>query len=625
MHAPVLKQKALQCFQHGQLKKAKTLYEKICRQYPQDAEAWYMLASVYGQSGHYRRAADYFIKTLRLQPNAVIAHCGLGSALKQLGQQAEAEHAFRQALKIQPDMTDATLELAGILLAQGKSAEAEKLLLDLTRKNPQCAEAFHGLGEIAGNKGQLDDAIRYYRKTLELKPERAKTHNRLGSMLHYKGQMDEAIACFEKAISLNADFPEAFRNMGASLLMSGRLDEAESCCDRAIRRRPDDIDTLVQKATIHERKGDPHAAYSVIKPLLENRSLHTGIAILYGEICRKIGHCDEAILYLERVLAHDGITGNIRQRMHYTLGNLLDKQQSYDDAFNHFSKANMLAADAPAAAEHSAIVSGIMDTFDWGFLSAAPRASVESNRPVFIVGMPRSGTSLLEQIVSSHPDVQGAGEQAEIGDYAGELAKKLGPVPGYPMCYRNVSQQHLDHYARRYLEKLGKISDSTRFVTDKMPQNFIHLGLIALLFPGARIIHCCRDPIDTCLSIYFQNFSYSHSYATRLENIAYYYLDYTRLMNHWKAVIKLPLLDVRYDDLIINPEPVTKGILDFIGLDWAPQCLKFYESRRAVSTASYDQVRQPLYTDSLHRWKLYEKHIGVLRDILAPLYRNTET
>ncbi len=625
MQAPILKQKALQYFRRGQLKKAKTLYEKICRQYPQDAETWYMLASTHGQAGNYRRAVDCFLKTLQLQPDAVVAHCGLGSALKQLGQYRDAERAFRRALTIKPGLSDAALELAGILLAQDQSAAAEKLLMELVARSPRCAEAFHGLGEINAAKGQLDEAIRYYRKALELEPERAETYNRLGYTLHYRGRMDEAIACFERALALNANFAEALRNMSVSLMMSGRLEEAEDCCKRALKLVPDELESMVQKARILEHRGEPLSAFAIIQPYLESEVLHTGIATLYGELCRKIGRCDEATDYLVRVLAHDGIPVNTRQRMHFVLGDLFDQQENYGAAFEHFSRANRLAPAPPAAAEQAAVVSAIMDTFDWQFQSTAPRTSVASERPVFIVGMPRSGTSLTEQIIASHPDAAGAGELVDIGHYAGELAVKLGPEPGYPYCYRKVSRQQLDSYARKYLEKLGGISASARFVTDKMPQNFIHLGLIALLFPKSRIIHCRRDPLDTCLSIYFQNFSHAHGYASQLENIAQYYLDYTRLMEHWKSVLEVPILDVHYEDLVTHPESRIREILEFIGLEWDSRCLKFHASGRAVSTASYDQVRQPLYTHSLQRWKNYAPHIEPLKSVLAPLYRKTAT
>jgi len=611
------KQQAQSLFQKGQFKQACTLYEKLCRKYPNDAELSYMLGSVHGQLGKFEAAARSFRTCIELQPNAFIAHCGLGAAFKGLGQFAEAEQSFMDALKLQPGHTNVIQELAGILLAQDKSAAAEKLLLELASKHPHCSAAFHGLGEISAAKGQLDEAIRYYRKALELEPERAETHNRLGYTLHYRGQMDEAIACFERAVTLNASFAEAFRNMSASLIMSSRLDEAEDCCNRALTLVPGNIESMVQKASIQERKGNSLAAFSIIKPYLEAGRLHTGIATLYGDLCGKIGHCDEAIDYLERVIAHDSIPVNTRQRIHYVLGSLLDKKEKYDEAFEQFSRANRLAPPPPATAEQTAIASGIMDTFNWQFLSTAPRASVASDRPVFIVGMPRSGTSLTEQIIASHPDAEGAGELVDIGHYASELDVKLGPEPGYPYCYRKVSRQQLDSYARKYLEKLRGISASARFVTDKMPQNFIHLGLIALLFPKARIIHCHRDPLDTCLSIYFQNFSHAHGYASQLDNIAHYYLDYTRLMGHWKGVLDVPIKDVHYDHLVTDAESETREILKFIGLEWDSRCLKFHESGRAVSTASYDQVRQPLYTRSVQRWKNYERHLEPLKRILA--------
>jgi tetratricopeptide (TPR) repeat protein len=616
------KQQALRCFQKRQYKKARNLYEKALTQNRNDAEVLYMLGSIHGQTGRPDRAVDYFEQTIKLQPDAVVAYCALGAVLKQLKRYPQAEQAFRKAIGLKPDYQDAELELAGILLHQNKLGEAKELLQKIASQNPLCAEAFHGLGEIAHAQQSLDDAIRYYEKALELKPDRAITHNRIGTAQHHKGLLEEAITHFEAAVAVQPDFPEAFRNMGNALLAAGKLDEATACFDKAVRLRPSYVDAISGKASTLERQGDHLAAYKVIEPLIEKHIEHPGLGIVFSEICIKLDRSDEAVNYLERLLAKAAIPDNTREQMHYALGKTLDKLEDYDKAFEHFRKANNLRPVSSLPVENSATVDAIINAFNWGFLASAPRSSNDSDRPIFIVGMPRSGTSLTEQVLASHPGIDGAGELAAIGNYVAEIAGKLGGKRGFPYCLTSVSKGQLDSYAVRYLDHLKEISASADFVTDKMPQNFIHLGLIALMFPKARIIHCRRDPIDTCLSIYFQHFNEAHEYASRLEHIAYYYLDYRRLMDHWKTVLDLPILDVQYQDMVTDLESVAREMLDFIGIEWSENCLRFHESERFVSTSSYEQVRQPIYTSSICRWKNYEKHIGPLKDILAPLYQS---
>ena len=622
MQTSPAKQRALQHFQKRQYKKARVLYEKALKQNRDDAEALYMLGCIHREIGRLDSAIDYFEQTIRLQPNAVIAHCGLGAVLKQLDRYPDAERAFRKAVSLKPGYRDAVLELAGILLHLGKPGEAQQLLQKIILQEPQCAEAFHGLGEIAQAQQSPDDAIRYYEKALELQPGRAATHNRIGNVQYQKGQLEEAIAHFESAVAAKPDFPEAFRNMGKALLTAGKLEEAMACFDKALRLRPSYIDAITGKASALERQGKHLAAYKAIEPLLEQRIEHPGLGIIFSEICKKLDRCDEAVNYLERLVSKTELPDNTRTQIHYALGKILDKLDDYDKAFEHFRKANDLRPATTLPVEHSATVGAVIETFNWGFMAGAPRSSNDSERPIFIVGMPRSGTSLTEQVLASHPDIDGAGELTAIGDYVAEIPGKLEGTQGFPHCLTRIPKGQLDRYAARYLDHLKEISHSARFVTDKMPQNFMHLGLIALMFPGTRIIHCQRDPIDTCLSIYFQYFSEAHEYATRLEHIAWYYLDYRRLMDHWKSVLDLPILDVQYQDMVTDLESVTRKMLDFIGIDWSEDCLRFHEYKRFVSTSSYDQGRQPIYTSSICRWKNYQKHIGPLQDILAPLYQS---
>ena len=241
-------------------------------------------------------------------------------------------------------------------------------------------------------------------------------------------------------------------------------------------------------------------------------------------------------------------------------------------------------------------------------------------RPVFIVGMPRSGTSLTEQILASHPEVFGAGELNDINESIAKLPAMIRNNNTYPGCIKDLNQEIADKLAQEYLTRLDSFSTEKKRITDKMPHNFVNLGLISLLFPEARIIHCLRDPRDTCLSLYFQDFGWIHPYATRLENLGNYYVQYKRLMKHWTSVLDTPILTIQYEDIISDQEHISRELVNFCGLDWHDDCLQFYASTRTVATASYDQVRQPIYKKSIGRWKNYEKHLDPLTMALGEGY-----
>jgi hypothetical protein len=236
----------------------------------------------------------------------------------------------------------------------------------------------------------------------------------------------------------------------------------------------------------------------------------------------------------------------------------------------------------------------------------------DDERPVFIVGMPRSGTSLVEQILSSHPQIYGAGELSDIKNIA--ISYIQATRSNNVKIFSHTERAKLYELAGKYQKVIEQTCGNAILVTDKMPSNFLWLGFIMQLFPKARIIHCKRDPRDTCLSIYFQQFTKSHDYANKLEDLAFYYRQYERLMHHWKYHLHVPMLDVYYKDLVLDIETKARQMVDYLGLQWDDRCLAYYESKRATATASWDQVRQPIYTKSLGRWRHYQKHLGPLLD-----------
>ncbi|MGI9465390.1 MAG: sulfotransferase family protein, partial [Aestuariivirgaceae bacterium] len=234
-----------------------------------------------------------------------------------------------------------------------------------------------------------------------------------------------------------------------------------------------------------------------------------------------------------------------------------------------------------------------------------------SERPVFIIGMPRAGTTLCEQIIASHREADGVGELDEIKN----LASQLAPQP-YPAQVGQLGKNDIGNLAAKYLRRIDSLADRAALrVADKWPTNFLHLGLIAILFPNARIIHCERDPMDTCLSIYAENFS-GVAYSNDLEHIGAFYRQCRRLMAHWSNVLPTPVFNLSYEDMVENQEASTRDLLDFCGLAWDPACLEFHTTKRTVKTTSMQQVRQPIYSRSIGRWKNYERHLGPLRNAL---------
>jgi tetratricopeptide (TPR) repeat protein len=594
------------------LREARAAFEELLRRDPRDAEANYTLGAIAGQERRFDDALHHFRQTVQLQPDAVIAHCGLGAAYKAIGHFAEAERAFREAVRLQPRLADAMLELACVLLHQAKIAEAERCFREVLALKPTSAEAYHGLGEVHSARREVDEEIRCYRQALALNAGLPMTHQRLGIALLSMGMFEESLEEFAAALRLHPGLVEVHKYRGIALTKLGMRVEARAAYQKALELNPDYLDALVCEADLLEQEGEVEEAYAKIAPLLERGEQHPGLGMVFANLCRRLGRCDEAIDYLERLISDGQLPVRSREYVHFSLGKVYDGLGKYDAAFANFRKANDLRPHRFNPERHTATFTALIETFDRAFLASASRAGVRSHTPVFIVGMPRSGTSLVEQILASHPEVFGAGELGDIGFFVTELAEGRYGRRGYPDCFRDLSRDVLDRFARRYLDQLRRLAPDARRVTDKLPQNFQHLGLIALLFPEARVIHCVRESRDTCLSIYFQPLFENVTFASDLRHCGLYYRQYERLMAHWREVLDLPILDVRYEELIANQDAVSRQIVAFAGLEWDERCIRFYKTKRTVATCSYEQVQRPIYSSSIARWKHYERYLAPL-------------
>lgn len=577
------KQQAHALLQTNRLAEAHELCNELLGDDATDAEIHYLLGVISGKLGQLSVANEHFRQTVALRPGLVMAHCGLGASFKAMGKFAEAADAFRAAVRLKPDFAEAYCDLGDLLVLLAQPEEA---------------------------RACFASAVRY-------KPTLAPAHYRLGAVCYSLGRLEEAAEHLRHAGELSANLVEARVTLGRVLTALGRLDEARDACRFVLRLQPGHIEAMLTLAATHEWEGDIKAAQDMLSPLLAQGTQHPGVALAFARLCRHDNRCHDAAEQIGKLLARGGLTKTDERQLRYALGKLLDSMGDYEAAFAEYRVANAILPPPYDADQFRRGIESTISYFSAERFAMLPRANAGNPQPVFIVGMPRSGTSMVEQILASHPKVYGAGELTDIPRLVARLPETLGASQGYPACLSVLNGESASRLAREYLDHLAALANGAQVVTDKMPHNFLHLGVIALLFPDARVIHCQRDARDTGLSIYFQYFNASHSYSHDLAQIGSHYREQERIMAHWQRVLPLPMLHVRYEDIVTSPETNIRKLVEFCGLEWDERCLRFHAQRRFVNTASYDQVRQPLHPKSIGRWRHYKQFLGPLMAELA--------
>ncbi len=367
-------------------------------------------------------------------------------------------------------------------------------------------------------------------------------------------------------------------------------------------------------AVRHPRSGELNKSETIHRKILRKDPKQVNALHALGVILHQKGNQTAAAKFIEKAISQSASIPDF----HLNLASVFQAQGSYEEAINCCKRALELNPNEVTALNNQAnAYIALIEAFSEGFFVQKDFYGSDSDRPIFIIGMPRSGTTLIEQIIASHPDVAGAGELIDVDLLTTALTRIYPESGGYPGCASKLDKNVAAELADSYLGRLLSLSKSAARVIDKMPMNYLHLGLLAVLFPSAHIIHCRREPMDVCLSCYFQYFAPQLSYSFGLEDLGFAYRRYERLMMHWRKVLPVPVFDVQYEELVSNQESVSRKLIDFCGLEWNTSCLAFNESKRLVKTASSWQVRQPIYATSIGRWKRYEKHLTPLKEALG--------
>jgi tetratricopeptide (TPR) repeat protein len=604
---------AVEHHQSGRLDRAEAVYRKVLQRDPSNVDALHLLGLAALNRGNPERAIQLIGRALAIAPNLAEAYINLGNAQRVAGHGASAVASYRRAIGLKPDLWDAhnnlalTLgeqgdfagalthaerarelnsdhpdvlsNLASTLRALGNLATAETIAQRAAQLAPDRADLHLNLANVLADLHRFDEATASYRRAIELTPRFAAAHYGLGRASYVAGDMQAAVKAYRAALALDGDQAVIWNDLGRAMRALGQFEEAITAFQRALVIRPDFADA------------------------------HRNLAL-----CQRLPTDNAQVAHVQALVADANLPAHERITAGFALAKMLDDADRFEEAFAVLDRANTAYRAARAAVgerfdadalrrQVNATIARYTPTF---FASVAGWGN-PSELPVYIIGMPRSGTSLVEQIAASHSSVFGAGERKDIGEIAGQLGEAAQD------WHRDNVRQLADVQLTR-LETLG--SGATR-VIDKLPDNVFMLGIIATLFPSARIIVCTRDPRDIGLSCYFQKFADGQlMFSYSLADCGARHRETARLIAHWRDVLPLRMLEISYEKLVADLEGESRRLVSFLGLDWEPAYLAFHQTQRTVQTASGWQVRQPLYGSSVGRWRCYERH---LRPLFAAL------
>jgi tetratricopeptide (TPR) repeat protein len=588
------------------LDRAEALYNKVLAKSPGDPDALNLLGTIALARGRTARAIQLIEKSVGSNPSFAAAHSNLGNAYRAAGRMTDAADSYRKAIALNPGFADAHSNLAQVMadlgnpeLALASSQKAVALAPTLPQPHRIMANAFRLLGRET-------EAIHAYRQALLLRPDDPAILDEFGECLAESRHFDEAVACHQRALALNPDRVISLLAFGGTLRRAGDIPGSVALYRRALAIDP-------KHAEAWASLGHGLRAFGQFEEAVEsfNRAIaiDPGMADAYRglSLIRQQDVDPNEIQRLETIRLDPAIATVDRVAAGFALGKSLDDSDRCDEAFARYSEANALYRQTLASTGKSfntgafiTLVDQLISRFDADFFAAHAGWGDSSEVPVFVLGMPRSGTSLIEQIAASHPLVHGAGELSDIG----QIEAQLG--------HHGWDRSDAARLASAHRPRLKKLGGTAIRVIDKMPDNILKLGVIGTLFPNARVIFCTRDPRDTCLSCFFQFFPHGNPYSYDLEQTGQRHVQIDRLAAHWRATLPLRMMEANYESLVHDPEGQSRAIIDFLGLPWDPACLSFHLTDRVVQTAGAWQVRQPMYDRAVGRWRRYRQHLGPL-------------
>jgi tetratricopeptide (TPR) repeat protein len=644
---------AVRHHQAARLSDAEMLYRRILAINPRHAESLHLLGMVGAQTGRHDLAVDMISGAIEVNPNEASYHCNLGSLLSRQRRLDEAVACFRRAIDLAPGYAGTHYNLGNALREKAELDEAAACYRKALELKPDYPEAHNNLAVVLQAQGRCGDAAAQYERAISLRPDYAEAHNNLGVTLRGLGRLAEAMVCYERALAIKPGYPQARLNLGNLLLNQERFDEAIAQYERLLAVQPDWPEVHCNLGTARLKRGDPEAGIVHYQQALALKPDYAPAHHYLGSALQGLGRLTEAqhayetaieiapatgrfyrhlfevrsatagdkyILAMEKLAQNiTSLSNHDQTELHFALGKAYADLEEYERSFHHLLMGNQrkrrdVAYDEPAMLR---FLDRIRAVFAPELMQSKQGLGDPSAVPVFIVGMPRSGSTLVEQILASHRQVLGAGERPHMMHVVGNLRSPVDAAASFPEVLPLMSGDMLRQHGRSYVSASSAAAPAALRITDKMPGNFAYAGLIHLILPNARIIHTRRDPVDTCLSCFSILFASGNPQTYDLAELGRYYRAYSALMEHWRDVLPPGvMLEVQYEDLVADTERQARRIVRHCGLEWDDACLDFRAAQRPVWTASAAQVRRPIYHSSVGRWRRYSAFLTPLLQAL---------
>ena len=651
-HLQKLFRQAQTSLQNGEAESAEAACAKALDRHPEDANFLCLSARALTKLGRFDAAQARIDQAVSLFPEFERAQEALGELLAAQGELPAAAAAFERALKIDPSRRQARMKLGRLFMRMGhvekaqalrgeflklsqddrdiakaarlekdeKFAEAEGLYRRILTRDPENVSAMRLWARLGMRQRQYAGAEVLLRQAVKVAPDFSQAWTDLVTVQYEQQKLEEAIDSAAKLIKLAPRVPNGYLLAASAYAAAGRYEDALGAFDRALSIAPGHVGALCGKGNVCRTIGDQAGAVAAFRASIEADPLH---AEAYWNLANlKTFQFEDA--ELEQML---GLVGDERiptegqVQLNNALGLEFDRRRQYDRAFEFIDRGNRLRREREFydRVENEELIDQLIEVFSQRFLDENSGCGDPEGAPIFIVGLPRSGSTLMEQILSSHSMVDGTHELRDLGLTIKDSKRLSGRGPRYPKTLTNLNKAEFVRLGREYIERTRRYRGGSPHFTDKNPNNYVHVGLLHLILPNAKIIDARRHPLDSCFGCYKQLFAQGQPFTYDLVELGEHYLQYRRLMDHWRQVLPGKVLEVQYEQVVADLEGQVRRMLEHCGLPWEDNCLRFHETERAVKSASSEQVRQPIYASAVHSWRRYEPHLGPLSEVLAPL------
>jgi len=653
--------KIVGCIQQGKLAEAEALAKQILRDHPNEPNILRVLGVALMRQGKFEEAAKNLSTSVRIIPGLADGHEQYGLALASLGRLNEAEESLQTALRLDPNSESVHSKLTRLQAMQGKEEEsrktrkrmfelnphwqkfqdamklqadgehdaAHKLVKNVLREDPDNINALNLMGVICVAKEAFNDAEAFLRKAVGLAPDFAVAWSILSMSLKEQGKFEEAVEALERALSLEPRNADWHSTLGNQLMVWGKEERALVSFERALAIQPDHANALHSKGHVLKTMGNQDDA---IRAYRASAKARPELGEIYWSLANlKTFRFDpDEVEIMQTQLDSGKLTDHSELHFCYALGKCFEDQKDYPKAFEYYTRGGATKRKSisfdPVDFDYQ--TNKMIEVFTPEFFEKRASFGHSDPAPILIVGLPRSGSTLIEQILCSHSQVDGTAELADLMTLGHRTGQNRFDKLKYPESLLDIYADSIEDLGKEYIERTFHHRQGAPYFTDKMPNNFPHIGFLHLILPNAKVIDARRHPLDSCFGTFKQLFAKGQPFSYDLFELGQYYKNYIQLMEHWDRVLPGKVLRVNYEDNVTDQESQARRMIEHCGLEWEDQVLRFYETERAVKTASSEQVRQPIYNKSVNSWKRYETELEdlilILEDVLAKLPHHLE-